>query len=160
MKIWSNPLPIIMHVMIVELSRETLATFPVCINSSKMEVAPTGWLGTSQFNKPITTQFWKKSAKISLLLTFIHTCNWVWEASNCISLEGVMWEVVFSCSSANCTAPRINICLRSVDAFQSASVFPLWIRHLPFLTWRAWSTALWLYGRMFTDRARNGTRFH
>lgn len=132
MKTWSNPPPIIMHVMIVELSRQTSATFPVCINSSKMEVAPTGWPATSQFNKLITTQFWKKSPKIPLLLTFIHTCNWVWEAGDCISLEGMMWEVVFSCSSANCTAPRINICLRSVDAFQSASVFPLLIRRLPF----------------------------
>lgn len=34
-------------------SPETLATLPVYINSSKMEVRLSGWLGTSQFNKPI-----------------------------------------------------------------------------------------------------------
>lgn len=49
-------------------SLEILATLPVYINSSKMEVMLSGWLGASQFNKPIKHSLGKESDKFSLVL--------------------------------------------------------------------------------------------
>ena len=50
-------------------SLETLATFPVYVNTSNPEVTLlSGWLGTSRFNKPIKHSLQKEADKFFLVL--------------------------------------------------------------------------------------------
>lgn len=54
-------------------SLETLATLPVYINSSKMEVALSGWLGSSQFTELIKQRFRRSQRRFpDASLSFTH----------------------------------------------------------------------------------------